>query len=618
MLPGLSSTAGTALASELPAGWIALDGGSKLNLVDAWQTFRTDVIDVAEGNYKVVFLWRDDTSGGSQTPAAVDNFSISKITCQAVSELTVSNITAASATIGWTAGDEEQNAWQIAYSCDPEFDLAEATLYDAAANTYALAELISDTLYTVYVRANCGEEDGVSTWATATFRTAKACQTPDNIAAADITINSASINWNGYGQTGFNLRYIHGTDTVLVENVVSPYALTNLDDADDYYVQVQVTCDEDNWSETLHFVTKQAPATIPYANDFETKNGWAFINGTFANARAYGEAAHNGEGTHALYISNNGGAANAYNASPSTVVYATKLFNFEAGSYAFKYDWKCYGEGTSTLWDYLRVVLVPDTVELEAASNLPSGVTATALPAGWIALDGGKGLNQKNTWQTFNSDDIAVEAGLYKVVLIWRNDNSTANNPAAAIDNFSIKKLTCLKPTNLATSDVYAHLAKLSWSAGEEGQSAWQIALDTIAAFNPDTLSNLIDVNDTSYIFSDLLASHTYYVYVRANCGEDGASDWSAIKSFKTTIACPAPTGLEAQLTPGNGSIATLTWNAGEAQAWQVEYSLNSNMSDSLVMNVTEPVANLTGLTAEATYYARVKADCGDLDGQSA
>ena len=560
--------------------------------------------------------------------------------------MVVSDITASSATIAWTA-PEGQEAWQIAYSCNPEFDLAEATLYDAAANTYALTGLEPDTLYTVYVRANCGEENGVSTWATTTFRTAKDCQTPSDVAAADITTNSASISWNGYGQTGFNLRYIHGTDTVTVENVESPYALTNLDDADDYYVQVQVTCDVDNWSETLHFVTKQAPATIPYANDFETKNGWAFINGTFDNAWAYGEAAHNGEGTHAIYISNNGGATNAYNASPSTVVYATKLFNFEAGSYAFKYDWKCYGEGTSTLWDYLRVVLVPDTVELEAASNLPSGVTASALPAGWIALDGGKGLNQKNTWQTFNSDDIAVEAGLYKVVLIWRNDNSTANNPAAAIDNFSIRKLTCLKPINLATSDVYAHSAKLSWSAVEEGQSAWQIALDTIAAFNPDTLSNLIDVTDTSYIFTNLLPTHTYYAnpdtlsnlidvtdtsyiftnllpthtyyaYVRANCGEDGESDWSVMKSFRTTVACPAPTGLEAQLTPGNGSIATLTWNAGEAQAWQVEYSLNSNMTDSLVLNVTAPVANLTGLTAEATYYARVKADCGELDGQSA
>jgi hypothetical protein len=395
----------------------------------------------------------------------------------------------------------------------------------------------------------------------------------------------------------------------VVPGVESPYALTNLDDADDYYVQVQVTCDEDNWSEALLFTTLQAPATIPYANDFETKNGWAFINGTFANAWAYGEAAHNGEGTHALYISNNGGTSNAYTTGSSAAVYATKLFQFEDGVYNFKYDWKANGESN---YDLLCVALVPDTLELSATAT-----STFSLPEGWTALHNGIKLNLSSSWTT-ESFDLAVEAGLYKVVLLWRNDGSGGTQTPAAVDNISIKKLTCLKPINLTTSDVYAHSAKLSWSAGEEGQSAWQIALDTIAAFNPDTLSNLIDVNDTSYIFSDLLASHTYYVYVRANCGEDGASDWSAIKSFTTTIACPAPTGLAAELTPGNGTIATLTWNAGEAQAWQVEYSLNSNMSDSLVMNVTEPVANLTGLTAEATYYARVKADCGELDGQSA
>ncbi len=596
---------------SLPEGWIKLYEATKLNLSSTWKSESFD-LEVEAGLYNVVLLWRNDGSGGSQTPAAVDNFSIKKITCKEVSEFTVSNITATSATIGWTAGDEGQNAWQLVYTADPEFDLANVTdeeIIDVASNPYSLAELMTDTLYTIYVRANCGEEDGVSVWATTTFRTAKSCQTPDNLAAADITIGSASISWNTYGQTGFNLRYINGIDTVVVPNVESPYALTELEDATDYSVQVQVSCDEEDWSEALSFTTLQAPASIPYANDFETKNGWSFINGSYVNAWAYGEAAHNGEGTHALYISNNGGAANAYTTGSSAAVYATKLFQFEDGVYNFKYDWKANGESN---YDLLCVALVPDTLELSA--------TATgmfSLPAGWTALHNGIKLNLSSSWTT-ESFDLAVEAGLYKVVLLWRNDGSGGTQTPAAFDNISIKKLTCLKPTNLATSDVYAHSAKLSWSAGEEGQSAWQIALDTIAAFNPDTLSNLIDVNDTSYIFSDLLASHTYYVYVRANCGEDGASDWSAIKSFKTTIACPAPTGLEAQLTPGNGTIATLTWNAGEAQAWQVEYSLNSNMSDSLVLNVTEPVANLTSLTAEATYYARVKADCGELDGQSA
>lgn len=600
---GLSTTA-------FPAAWhaIPLDGGEKLNGVTEWQTVTASNLNVPAGAYKVVFLWKDDTSGGSQTPAAIDNFSISKITCLPVAELVVSDITASSATIAWTA-QEGQEAWQIVYSADPDFDLAEADPIDVASNPYALADLLTDTLYNVYVRANCGDEDGVSVWSQISFRTAKSCQMPDNLAAADITISSASISWNGYGQAGFNLRYIHGIDTVVVPGVESPYALTDLEDATDYSVQVQVACDEENWSEALLFTTLQAPASIPYANDFETKNGWSFINSSYANAWSYGTAAHNGEGTHALYISNNGGAANAYNAGSQAAVYATKLFQFEDGVYNFKYDWKANGESN---YDLLCVALVPDTLELSATA---SGIFS--LPAGWTALHNGIKLNLSSSWTT-ESFDLAVEAGLYKVVLLWRNDGSTGTQTPAAVDNISIKKLTCLKPINLTTSDVYAHSAKLSWSAGEEGQSAWQIALDTIAAFNPDTLSNLIDVNDTSYIFTDLNPTTRYYAYVRANCGEDGTSDWSAIKSFTTTVACPAPTGLAAELTPGNGSIATLTWNAGEAQAWQVEYSLNSNMSDSLVLNVTEPVANLTGLTAEATYYARVKADCGELDGQSA
>ena len=551
----------------------------------------------------------------------MDDIVVEKLpACMEPEDVVASNFTASSATISWTNGAEGQEAWQIVYSADPAFDIANVAaeeIIDVASNPYELSGLEADTLYTVYVRANCGEPDGVSLWTSATFRTAKSCQMPDNLAAADITINSASISWNTYGQTGFNLRYISGTDTVLVENAESPYALTELEDAADYYVQVQVVCDAENWSETLHFTTLQIPATVPYATDFEAKNGWAFINGALENVWAYGEAAHNGEGTHALYISNDGGAANAYTGNKAAVVYATKLFNLEAGSYTFKYDWRCQGEGTSTLWDYLRVVLVPDSVELEAATTMPSGVTATALPSNWIALDGGRGLNQQSTWQTFISEDITItSAGLYKVVLLWRDDTSTGNDPAAAVDNFSITKLTCLKPLNVTASDVYAHSAKLSWSAGEA--SAWQIAIDTISAFNPDTVANLIDVNDSLYIFSNLLPTHTYYVYVRANCGvEDGVSDWSAKKSFTTTVACPAPTGLEVELTPGNGSIATLTWNAGEASAWTVEYSLNSNMSDSLIMSVDEPVANLTGLTAEATYYARVKASCGE-DGESA
>ena len=61
--------------NNLPAGVTALDGGSKLNLQESWQSFAGSV-EVPEGGlYKFVFYWRNDHNGGSQPPAAVDNVS---------------------------------------------------------------------------------------------------------------------------------------------------------------------------------------------------------------------------------------------------------------------------------------------------------------------------------------------------------------------------------------------------------------------------------------------------------------------------------------------------------------------------------------------------------------
>ena len=333
------------------------------------------------------------------------------------------------------------------------------------------------------------------------------------------------------------------------------------------------------------------------------------------NNWVYGTAAHNGEGTHALYVSKDGGTTNEYAHSAATI-FATKLFTLEDGMYSFSYDWKANGEST---WDFLRVALVPDSVELEAGTSLPTGVGATAMPANWIALDGGSKLNLSTAWATKTVDQ-EVTAGLYKLVLLWRNDGTGGSQGPAAVDNIHITKLSCLTPKAVTASEIKAHTAKISWSAGEEGQNAWQLAYDKKASNQPDTLATLTSVNDSAYVLTDLDPSTTYYVYVRANCGEGDFSKWSAAKTFKTTVACPAPTNVEAILTPGNGTIATLKWSAGgDEQAWRVEYSANANMSDSIAVVVeNDTTLDIEGLTAETTYYVRVLADCGQLDSLSA
>ncbi len=619
LVPGTSLPTGLT-ATALPAAWnaIALDGGLAMNGVTSWQTFQTTEIAISAGRYKVVFLWRDDTSTANQTPAAIDNFSISKVTCVPVSELAVSNITSSSATISWTA-PEEQDAWQLAYSADPNFDIAEATLIDVASNTYALADLLTDTLYNVYVRANCGSEDGVSVWSQISFRTAKACQTPDDLAAAP-GLNTASISWNTYGQTGFNLRYIQGTDTVLVPSVESPYEITGLQANTAYKVQVQAACEsEDSWSAALSFKTAYG---IPFEEKFATTSApadWARYSGLLADVLDGGALTTTTSGW------NFGTANGVFNNHAKINIYGT----------TYKY-WLAtpavYVSGNVQLTFDLALTKYSGTlapVEADAQADDKFAVLiSTNNGNSWSVLrlwdNAGSEYVYDNIACSAAGEPIAIDLSAYdgqaiKIAFYGESTVSGGDNNLH-IDNVLIDLVpTCLKPTGLVVSDVFAHSAKLSWTAGDEGQSEWQIAYDTLPTNRPDTLLNIINVTENPYVLTGLAPETRYYAYVRANCGvTDGVSRWTDVQTFKTTIACPAPTALAATLTPGNGSIATLSWLAGaEENAWTVEYSLNANLSDSTVVSANDTFVNLSGLTAEQTYYARVKADCGELDGVS-
>ena len=98
--------------------------------------------------------------------------------------------------------------------------------------------------------------------------------------------------------------------------------------------------------------------------------------------------------------------------------------------------------------------------------------------------------------------------------------------------------------------------------------------------------------------------------------GSDGSQTFSYIAECPS---CFPPTALVATLTPGNGTIATLNWNAGATEtAWVLEYGTASDFTGATSTNVSgTPTKDLTGLTAEQTYYARVKAICGGDDESS-
>ena len=544
-------------------------------------------------------------------------------TCFMPTDLVVSDITPVTASVQWTPGKADQTAWQIAYdtlvSNQPD---TLPTFTEVTAAAHALGALLPEHTYHIYVRANCGEEDGVSEWSHVSFASASNCQKPDGLEAKDITVNAAAIHWTTYGQTGFNLRYgTDGTNWTVVENAAMPYTISGLDASTSYKVQVQAACaaeEENSWSATYTFKTNYG---IPFEEKFNATSipsDWTQWKGLMADILNGAEL----ETSSYWYF---GTANTVFDSHARLNIYGTD-----------RKHWLM----TPNVFIQGNVQLTFDLALTKYSGNLAE-ITKTLGEDDKFAVlastDNGESWTILREWNNTGSEyvynDIACSAtgeqviinlsaydGQYVKIAFYGEStvSETNSDNNLHIDNVSIDIVpTCLKPSNLAADDIKAHSAQLSWTNGEEGQTAWQIVYDTLPTTKPDTLP-IINVSENPYVLGGLDPETRYYVYVRANCGaEDGVSRWADGIYFTTTIACPAPTGLAAQLTAGNGSIATLNWNAGEAQAWQVEYSIHSDMTDSLVLNVTEATVNLTGLTAEATYYARVKADCGELDGES-
>jgi hypothetical protein len=289
---------------------------------------------------------------------------------------------------------------------------------------------------------------------------------PKNLAASNITHEKATITWIS-DESAWDIAWSTDPDfnpasaTTRADNVSEKtYTITGLSQLTDYYVAVQ-NAGSGKWSSTLHFKTAAIATAVgnSWSENFESPGGWDLINGELTNQWTWGTAANNG-GTHALYISNDGGTTNAYTfITSNTIVYATRLLTFTEGTFEFSYDWRAYGENNS---DYLRVALKPATESLTAGTTAPTGLNATSLPTGWIALDGGSQLSGVTAWQHKDAT-IDVAAGDYYLVFAWRNDGGAGNNPPAAIDNVSISKYTD-KVTDLAVSNITTTAATISWN----------------------------------------------------------------------------------------------------------------------------------------------------------
>jgi hypothetical protein len=123
---------------------------------------------------KFIIVWRNDGSGGNQPPAALDNFSITPLSCPTPTGLAVpaATVAATNAVVNWTAITAAQEyviQWKpnsISSWDDPVVEVAAVT-----ANTFTVTNLTGTTLYNVRVRAVCTSGADSSGWVTTSFHT---------------------------------------------------------------------------------------------------------------------------------------------------------------------------------------------------------------------------------------------------------------------------------------------------------------------------------------------------------------------------------------------------------------------------------------------------------------
>lgn len=157
---------------------------------------------------------------------------------------------------------------------------------------------------------------------------------------------------------------------------------------------------------------------------------------------------------------------------------------------------------------------------------------------------------------------------------------------------------SCATPSSLTVSNLNALSATLTWTGSSNLYN-----VEYKKAGNEEWTRVATNTTALSFQLNGLQQNTDYLFRVQSVISDTEYSIWRIVR-FTTPYNCPSPTDVMVTLTPGDGSVATLSWTEnGSATQWEI--CLN-NDEDHLIEAATNPFT-LTGLTAEIVYSARVR-----------
>ena len=422
--------------------------------------------------------------------------------------------------------------------------------------------------------------------------------------AAQTTSNSLTLTWTDVLNSNATYNIYNMSDNTIVASNINDttYTIDNLSPNTLYTFGIETDCGGGDLSAGYASVSGRTACgieTMPWSENFDTwtfkSDCWSFLSGAY----------NGGNGTPTEYSS-------AWTLNSSYGTYITISGNAL----------------TMNLYNTLKYWAVTPPIEItndDAMLSVDVAVSAwsSATPnyddndtlAFAISTDNG---NTFTNLRVVNNTELNALNGEYTTLYIpvtgyngqtvrfaiygGSISGTSPHDNRIAIDNVTVSDpIDCMPVSGLSVSNITSTGATLTWEGNADGYTIWNMADTTVDQYATDVTADLY-----------ALDPNTHYTFgVTANCG----SEESMVRtiSFTTLVSCPAPTNLAATLTPGDGSVASLSWDNNGTEAWQLCFNGDTNN----LIDITDNPYELTNLTPEQTYTAMVRAYC-DVDDQSA
>ena len=400
------------------------------------------------------------------------------------------------------------------------------------------------------------------------------CVAP-NVYVTEVSPESITIDWApGYTETSWELEYgISDSDWISVGSVTAPYELENLTPDTKYYVRVRSNCGSENsgWM-TLSVRTECSDITIPYMQDFDDAPAsgagnmvTCWTSGTnYTTAYPYTSSTQHHSGSYGVYFYGTP-AYYSYIASPR-IEENVAMDNLQVRFWAYK---------TSAAYN-IQVGIMTDPNDYNTFVQIGQNISPSAT----------------STWESFEvNTDSYIGEGRYIAFRI-----PAVSTSYMYIDDIVIDFIPeCMRPTDLTSTTATNNSITLSWTAGDENDSGWEIVYGA-PGFDPDTVTPVF-ADTNPFEVQGLDPATKYQFYVRTVCGTSDYSIWSLPMSFATecdVLSVPYSEDFNSYITTASSTTAPTGYpNNDMPLCWNF---LNRNNSSS-----EYPIAFLT---SSSTYAA--------------